>query len=132
MESWDARHRSRARLSDRVPSLVQIEDEDDREFAIGPPNGLDNDWMRRAACLDHEPEVFFPPGPSAVEHLNEAKTVCQACPVVDDCLRVALADPTLLGVWGGTSETQRAQIRRLRTGRRPLDLTGARGQLSRA
>lgn len=117
MKTWDARRSSRARLSEYVVPQLHRDEGTDGEFAIGRPAGLVNEWMRQAACLDHEPEVFFPPGPAALEHIGEAKAICQGCPVVADCLRVALADPTLVGVWGGTSETQRAEIRRLRGGR---------------
>lgn len=126
MTSREARQTSRARLGDHVVSLVQPEDIPDGEFAIGMPNGLVNDWMRQAACLDEEPEVFFPPGPTALEHIDEAKAVCRGCPVISDCLRVALADPTLVGVWGGTSESQRVEIRRMRLGTRPISLGAAR------
>jgi WhiB family transcriptional regulator, redox-sensing transcriptional regulator len=112
VDASDLRSRSRARLDDRVPSKVALELEPEGEFNIPMPTGLENGWMRSAACLDCEPEVFFPPGPSALDHIAEAKDVCRACPVVSDCLRVAMADPTLLGVWGGTSEEERAGLRR--------------------
>lgn len=108
------RESSPARLGGHVEPLIPLDELDDPGFVVGPPTGLDNEWMRSAACLDAEPEIFFPPGPSAVDHINEAKTVCRACPVVADCLRVALADPTLVGVWGGSSEEERREIRRLR------------------
>jgi len=112
MNALDVRNRSRARLDDRLPSRLQVEVEPDGEFSIPLPTGLDNGWMRRAACLECEPEVFFPPGPSAVEHIAEAQRVCRTCPVMGDCQRVAMADPTLVGVWGGTSEAQRVALRR--------------------
>jgi WhiB family redox-sensing transcriptional regulator len=112
MTASDVRTRSRARLDDQLPAKIQLDLEPEGEFSIPAPTGLDNGWMRRAACLDSEPEVFFPPGPSAIEHVEAAKRVCRDCPVVGDCLSVALADPTLVGVWGGTSETQRARLRR--------------------
>ena len=120
MNASDVRNRSRARLDDRLPSRLLLDLEPDGEFSIPLPTGLDNAWMRRAACLDHEPEVFFPPGPSALEHMAEARAVCRTCPVVTDCLRVALADPTLVGVWGGTSEAQRAALRRTPRGEREI------------
>jgi WhiB family redox-sensing transcriptional regulator len=103
-------------MSRTVPSPARLEVEvlEDGEFNGGHPTGLDNDWMRSAACLDHEPEVFFPPGPGAMDQIDEAKAVCRACPVVTDCLRVALTDPTLVGVWGGTSEAERAELIRSR------------------
>ncbi len=114
MNASDVRSRSRARLDDQLPSRLQLDLGPDGEFSIPLPTGLDNGWMRRAACLDCEPEIFFPPGPSATEHIAAAQAVCRICPVVEDCLRVALADPTLVGVWGGTSETSRAALRRAR------------------
>jgi len=112
MTSSDVRTRSRARLDDQLPTKLQLDVEPDGEFAIPAPTGLENEWMRRAACLDSEPEVFFPPGPTAIEHTEAARRVCRGCAVIDDCLRVALADPTLVGVWGGTSEAQRVGLRR--------------------
>jgi WhiB family transcriptional regulator, redox-sensing transcriptional regulator len=112
VDASDVRNRSRARLDEAVASKVALELEPEGEFSIPLPTGLENGWMRSAACLESEPEVFFPPGPSAVEHIAEAKEVCQGCAVVSDCLRVAMADPTLLGVWGGTSEQERAGLRR--------------------
>jgi len=112
MTASDVRTRSRARLDDQLPTKVQLDLEPEGEFTIPAPTGLDNGWMRQAACLGSEPEVFFPPGPSAIEHTEAARRVCRGCTVIDDCLRVALADPTLVGVWGGTSEAQRAGLRR--------------------
>jgi len=123
MNPSDVRNRSRARLDDRLPARLALDLEPEAEFSIPLPTGLDNAWMRRAACLDHEPEVFFPPGPSAVEHIAEALEVCRGCPVVTDCLRVAMADPTLVGVWGGTSEAQRAVLRRTPARRQELART---------
>ena len=94
---------SRARLDERIPSKLTPELEPAGDYSIPPPTGLDNAWMQQAACLDHEPELFFPPGPTAVDHIAQAQAICRSCPVARDCLGVALADPTLLGVWGGTS-----------------------------
>jgi hypothetical protein len=44
-----------------------------------------------------------------------ARECCAGCPVVHECLDYALADPTLQGIWAGTSEDQRDRIRRKRT-----------------
>jgi Transcription factor WhiB len=35
-----------------------------------------------------------------------------ACPARRECLSSALADETLLGVWGGTTERERREMRR--------------------
>ena len=50
------------------------------------------DWRHRAACLDEDPELFFPIGNTgpALLQIDEAKAVCRRCPVVDTCLKWAL------------------------------------------
>jgi len=50
------------------------------------------DWRNRAACLDKDPELFFPVGNTgpALLQIEEAKSVCRRCPVVDTCLQWAL------------------------------------------
>src|ERR1700704_3960438 len=67
------------------------------------------DWGGSAACLEADPELFFPVaahGPGARE-LARAKAVCAACRVRRQCLQYALATHQLHGVWGGTSEAER-------------------------
>ncbi len=46
------------------------------------------DWRDRAACLDADPELFFPIGNTgpAILQIEEAKAVCRTCPVIDSCL----------------------------------------------
>ena len=39
------------------------------------------------------------------------KAVCDACPVQRECLDYALAHPTLVGCWGGTTERERRRLR---------------------
>jgi WhiB family transcriptional regulator, redox-sensing transcriptional regulator len=42
---------------------------------------------------------------------NEAKAICNSgCPVKEDCLRYAMADLELKGVWGGTTHSERKQM----------------------
>jgi WhiB family redox-sensing transcriptional regulator len=43
--------------------------------------------------------------------IAEAKAVCAACPVRIDCLGYALETGQDAGVWGGTSEKERREIR---------------------
>lgn len=42
------------------------------------------DWRHRAACLDEDPELFFPIGNTgpALLQIEEAKAVCRRCDVV--------------------------------------------------
>lgn len=73
---------------------------------------LTSDWIVDAECQNHDPEIFFPPWESAVHLVKQAVQVCNRCPVEDQCLKAALADPRVSGIWGGTTEDQRAHIRR--------------------
>jgi WhiB family redox-sensing transcriptional regulator len=80
------------------------------------------DWRQRAACLDEDPELFFPVGSTgpALEQLERAKQVCHGCDVIDDCLEWALETNQDAGVWGGLSEDERRSLRRSRQRRRRL------------
>jgi WhiB family redox-sensing transcriptional regulator len=73
----------------------------------------DYDWCHSAACLEHDMELFFPVGNNAraLAQAEEAKAVCQGCPVIDTCLSWAL-DTGQAGVWGATSEGERRALKR--------------------
>lgn len=70
-------------------------------------------WHADAACAEPDVDqgVFFP---ARGVSLSPAVAVCGRCLVRDECLAHALADPSLQGVWGGTSDRQRSAIRRER------------------
>jgi WhiB family redox-sensing transcriptional regulator len=72
------------------------------------------DWRHLAACRDEDPELFFPIGTTgpALLQIEEAKAVCRACSVVDDCLSWALESGQDAGVWGGLSEDERRALAR--------------------
>ena len=72
------------------------------------------DWRSRAACLDKDPELFFPVGNTgpALLQIEEAKTVCRSCEVIDVCLKWAIETGQDSGVWGGTSEDERRAMKR--------------------
>ena len=53
--------------------------------------------------------MFFPERGAS---MAEVKRLCAGCAVREQCLHTALADPKLLGVWGGVSERGRRQLRR--------------------
>jgi WhiB family transcriptional regulator, redox-sensing transcriptional regulator len=74
------------------------------------------DWRHRAACVDLDPELFFPvgEGAGAAVQLAEAKAVCAGCRVRSECLEWALSTRQTFGVWGGTSEAERRALRRER------------------
>jgi hypothetical protein len=64
-------------------------------------------WQRRGSCRNAT-EEFFPVRGAPSE---PAKAVCDRCTCRNACLVYALSDPSLTGVWGGTSERQRRQLR---------------------
>lgn len=77
-------------------------------------------WRRHAACLDTDPELFFPVGSTgrALDQIEQAKAVCRGCPVLSECLEWALETNEDAGVWGGMSEDERRALRRSRQRRR--------------
>jgi WhiB family redox-sensing transcriptional regulator len=70
-------------------------------------------WRMRAVCRTEDPELFHPVSSSGhvyAAQVERAKAVCRRCPVRAECLSEALASPQD-GVWGGTTEAERRQIR---------------------
>lgn len=74
----------------------------------------DYTWRNQATCRDTDPELFFPIGTTgqALLQIAKAKSVCCECPVNVECLEFALETNQDTGIWGGTSEEERRQIRR--------------------
>ena len=72
------------------------------------------DWRHRSACLDEDPELFFPIGNTgpAILQIEEAKQVCRRCDVREQCLAWALEAGQDHGVWGGLSEDERRALKR--------------------
>ena len=84
-------------------------------------------WRNRAACLDEDPELFFPIGNTgpALLQIEEAKAVCRRCAVVETCLKWAIESGQDAGVWGGLSEDERRALKRRNArARRALPRTG--------
>ena len=73
-----------------------------------------DEWRRTAACRDTDPDLFFPVGTTgpAIEQIENAKAVCQACDAQGLCLEYALATNQDSGIWGGTSEEERRKLRK--------------------
>jgi len=74
------------------------------------------DWIGRAACAGVDSALFFP---SKGEASDAAKALCAGCSVKTECLTFAL-EHDCQGVWGGTTQRERARLRRpprLRKGR---------------
>ena len=77
-------------------------------------------WRNRAACLDEDPELFFPIGNTgfALLQIQEAKAVCARCKIVETCLEWAMDSGQDFGVWGGMSEDERRSLKRRKARRR--------------
>ncbi len=69
------------------------------------------DWFDDAACRDVDTDVFFP---TSDAHAEEAKAICAACPVREECLEHALATRPAEGVWGGLTPIERHRMIRRR------------------
>jgi WhiB family transcriptional regulator, redox-sensing transcriptional regulator len=73
-------------------------------------------WRQHRACADLDTNMFFPIGltTAALEQTTLAKSICQSCPVNNQCLEFALRTLQDYGIWGGRTEDERRVIRRTR------------------
>lgn len=69
--------------------------------------------MLAGNCVEHEtPDIFFPNRDTDAK-VTTAKAVCAECDVVEECLEFALSSRSL-GIWGGTTLSERTAIRKQR------------------
>jgi WhiB family redox-sensing transcriptional regulator len=78
-------------------------------------------WRDEAACVTESPEIFFPHSTDGDGREKRAKAVCQSCLVVEECLAEAMSNPSLQGVWGGTSHAERTRLLRKTRRKRSLN-----------
>jgi WhiB family redox-sensing transcriptional regulator len=100
------------------PALIGTSAEDalaDARMRVAAEPGLaaPGRWVFSGACLDADPDLFFPVGSlgPGVHQIAEAKAICGRCLVTTDCLSYALATGQDAGVWGGTTEQERRALR---------------------
>jgi WhiB family redox-sensing transcriptional regulator len=68
----------------------------------------DTAWMAEGLCAQADPDAWLgDPG----THTAPAVAICRRCPVMAPCRAYALADPAVLGVWGGTTGRDRKHLR---------------------
>lgn len=111
---------SRVSSSPRAPLTARSNGVPDRTPGTGTAGTTSTkeyasmDWRSRAACLEEDPELFFPIGNTgpAVQQIEDAKAVCRRCEVIDTCLQWALDTGQDAGVWGGLSEDERRALKR--------------------
>jgi len=72
------------------------------------------DWQLRGHCRGQDTSLFFHPenerGGARAAREARAKTICQTCPVINECRDHALAVEEPYGVWGGMGEDERRAI----------------------
>lgn len=66
-------------------------------------------WHASAACRGKPTSWFYP---DRGEATDQAKALCESCPVRAACTAHAMRVPERFGIWGGTSERQRKRMRR--------------------
>ena len=69
----------------------------------------EQEWQEQALCAQTDPEAFFPEKGGST---REAKRICQACAIRDECLEYALLNDERFGIWGGLSERERRRLKR--------------------
>lgn len=81
-----------------------------RELSLEDLFGVvEQEWQDQALCAQTDPEAFFPEKGGST---REAKRICQACAVRDDCLEYALEHDERFGIWGGLSDRERRRLKR--------------------
>ncbi|MFP5326469.1 MAG: WhiB family transcriptional regulator [Acidimicrobiia bacterium] len=72
---------------------------------------MDQTWRHNAACRGIDPDVFYP---ADDDPADDAKAICDVCPVRMPCLEWALSTREKEGVWGGATERERRRMIRQR------------------
>ena len=72
------------------------------------------DWQMSGACRNLDSGMFFHPenerGLARAARESQAKQICAACPVLQQCRRHALTVREPYGIWGGLSESERVAL----------------------
>jgi WhiB family transcriptional regulator, redox-sensing transcriptional regulator len=67
------------------------------------------EWHRDAACRGSGASGFIKSTGGAY---GATRQKCARCPVRQQCLDFALADESIVGLWGGTTDAERRELRR--------------------
>jgi WhiB family transcriptional regulator, redox-sensing transcriptional regulator len=72
---------------------------------------LEEEWQEQAACQEVDQDLFF-----SLDETDqrEALQLCRGCPVQQDCLRFAIEQREMYGIWGGMRESERRSMIRER------------------
>jgi WhiB family transcriptional regulator, redox-sensing transcriptional regulator len=74
-----------------------------------------SDWRNAANCASTDPELFYDPDTprswaDQQKAMKDALAVCDSCVVKFDCLVEAIHNGERDGIWGGTTEKERAPM----------------------
>lgn len=72
---------------------------------------IHRDWHLDAICTQTDPDLWFP---EKSQRPIAAITICHQCPAQAPCLEEAITNYEPHGIWGGTTPTERREIRRQR------------------
>ncbi|MDP9220625.1 MAG: WhiB family transcriptional regulator [Actinomycetota bacterium] len=80
-------------------------------LSVAPPPGRAS-WRLNGACVDLDPEIFFPAGTAAqvARQARTAKRACRSCSVTSPCLEAAAATQQREGIWGGLDAGERSRL----------------------
>jgi WhiB family redox-sensing transcriptional regulator len=78
---------------------------------LNTPDGSGK-WQQYAACSGADPDLFFPEPDAAGELIEQAKSICDRCPVRQACLDAALHSADSAGICGGLTEQEREDLLR--------------------
>ena len=65
-----------------------------------------------ALCAEIGSDIFFPEKETSGRDYALATKICNKCEIKQKCLEYALADPELVGIWGGVGWKRRQIMRR--------------------
>jgi WhiB family redox-sensing transcriptional regulator len=68
-------------------------------------------WQSHGACKGSDPDQYFPHPYVSHAQIVSIRAVCEACPVRRECADWGIHHEQL-GIWGGTTDRQRREIRR--------------------
>jgi WhiB family transcriptional regulator, redox-sensing transcriptional regulator len=74
------------------------------------------EWRLEALCRGLAPEHWFPAGEEGNKvtkrDYDQARLICDRCPVEKACLDEAISREDLFGMWGGKTPRERAAMMR--------------------
>lgn len=82
-------------------------------------------WRDRANCLGLDVDMFFPSAGGPLG--DEARAVCAACEVREDCQNYAIENAERYGIWGGMTARE-LRRRRQANGRANAAVHGSRSK----